>query len=104
MSVGLVLAYALAVTRATGLVTLDEITRPARDWFLARLPANRLGVALEYLTTCEWCASIWVGAAAAALMWRWGSQPWLLIPALALAFSQVAGMLSAIGRAPAVKP
>ncbi len=98
MSVWVVLVYVLAVARVTGLIALDEITSPAREWLENHLPANRLGVALEYLITCPWCVSIWVGAATAPLLWWWGDHPALLIPALALAASQTTGMIAPIGR------
>jgi hypothetical protein len=47
-----------------------------------------------YLLSCPWCASIYVAAVAAPLAWFWGSSPWLLVPAIALAFSYVTGWLS----------
>jgi Protein of unknown function (DUF1360) len=50
---------------------------------------------LVTLATCPWCMSIWVGAGAALLAWFAGRSPWLLVPALALAFSYVTGWLSA---------
>jgi hypothetical protein len=50
-----------------------------------------------YLLTCPWCVSIYVGAIAAPVLWFWGSSPWLAIPALALAFSQVTGLLATKG-------
>ena len=50
-----------------------------------------------YLLTCPWCVSIYVGAVAAPLCWFLGSNPWLFVPALACAFSQVTGMLAKIG-------
>lgn len=98
MSVWVVLVYVLAVARVTGLITVDEITRKPRDWLTGRLPLNQLGVTLEYLITCPWCVSIWVGAATAPLLWLWGDTAGVLIPALALAASQVAGMLAPLGR------
>jgi len=49
---------------------------------------------LVTLLTCPWCASIWIGAAAAPLAWFVGRSPWLLVPALALAFSYVTGWLA----------
>jgi hypothetical protein len=47
-----------------------------------------------YLLTCPWCASIYVAAIAAPLAYWWGTEPWLLVPALALAFSYATGWLS----------
>ena len=50
-----------------------------------------------YLITCPWCVSIYVGAVAAPLVYFWGSSPWLLVPALALAFSYATGFLAQLG-------
>jgi hypothetical protein len=47
-----------------------------------------------YLVTCPWCVSTYV-ALVAAPIWYWlGSNPWLLVPAAALAMSYVTGFLS----------
>lgn len=98
MPVWALIVYALVVARLTGVVTTDEITRTPREWLLARLDDTRPARAVGYLITCQWCVSIWVGAAVAPLAWFWGYLPWLLLPALALAASQVTGMLSDLGR------
>lgn len=98
MSFGLVLVYVLAVARVTGLVTADEITATPRDRLVAHLPPNRLGEALEYLVTCPWCVSIWVAALTAPLVWLWGDTAWVQVPLVALAASQVAGMVAPLGR------
>lgn len=94
------LVYALAVTRLTGLVVSDSLTEPARDWIIEHLddrPAT-LGQAIATLITCPWCAGMWISLVAAPLVWFWGGSPVMLIPALALAFSQVTGMISNLGR------
>jgi len=98
MSVWVVLVYVLAVARVTGLITLDEITCHAREWVIEHLPLNQAGVALEYFVTCPWCVSVWVAGLSAPLIWLWGDTPAVLIPALALAASQVTGMLAPLGR------
>lgn len=103
MSVWVWLVYALAVARLTGLVAADEISRPARDWLVDRLPLSRAAVAVEYLLTCVWCVSVWVAAGVVAAAWHWGTRAWLLGPALVLASSQIAGMTSTVGR-PATPP
>lgn len=92
--------YALAVTRVTGLVVSDSITEPVRDWIIDHLddrPAT-LGAAIATLITCPWCAGMWISLAAAPLVWFLGDTPVMLIGALALALSQVAGMISNLGR------
>lgn len=96
----LLAVYALAVARVTGLVVADTITEPVRDRVLLWLDdaPGSLGQWLGYLITCPWCAGMWVSLAAAPLVAWFGDRPWLLIPALALAFSQVAGMIAGIGR------
>jgi hypothetical protein len=94
------LIYALAVARVTGLITADSITEPVRDWITVRLD-DRPGTSGEFvstLITCPWCAGMWVSLAAAPLVWFWWASPVMLIPALALAFSQVTGMTNHLGR------
>lgn len=94
------LIYALALARLTGLIVADSITEPVRDWIMVRLddrPAT-LGAAISTLITCPWCAGMWVALVAAPLVWFLGDSPVMLIPALALAFSQVTGMTANLGR------
>lgn len=96
----ILVVYALAVTRLTGLVTLDAITEDFRDraidWLDDR--PRTLGAFVATLITCPWCTGVWVSMAAAPLIWFWGDHPLLLIPAMALALAQVAGMISNVGR------
>lgn len=87
----LYLVYALAVARATRLVAEDKILEPARVWYLSK---TKEGSLLEYVATCRWCVSVWVSVPAAVVAVLWGFRPWFLIPALALAFSHVTGLLS----------
>lgn len=94
------LIYALAVARVTGLVVADSITESLRDWIIVRLddrPATA-GEALATLIQCPWCAGMWISLFAAPLVWFWGDSPVMLIPAVALAFSQVTGMTHNLGR------
>lgn len=94
------LIYALAVARVTGLIVADSITEPARDAIIAKLddrPAT-LGAFLAALIQCPWCAGMWVSLIAAPLVWFWGDSPIMLVPALALAFSQITGMTASAGR------
>lgn len=96
----LLVVYALAIARITGLITQDALTDPVRDRLITWLdnrPAT-LGSSLATLITCAWCAGMWISLIAAPLVWWWGDSPWLLIPALALAFSQITGMTSDTGR------
>jgi hypothetical protein len=74
--------------------TLEASPRPL--WSLVRLNGG-VEPKLAYLITCPWCASIYVGAVAAPL-WYWlGTNPWVLVPAAALAFSYVTGFLAQHG-------
>lgn len=94
------LLYALAVTRVTGLIVADSITESLRDRALAWLddrPAT-LGAYIALLISCFWCTSMWVSIFAASLIWLWHDSPVMLIGAIVLAFSQVTGMLSNLGR------
>jgi len=94
------LIYALAVARVTGLIVLDSLTEGVRDAILVKLddrPAT-LGSYLATLITCPWCAGMWVSLVASPLVWFWHASPVMLIPALALAFSQFIGMTAPLGR------
>ena len=90
-----ILVIVLAVVRLTGLVIEDEIAELPREWILDRVPDDGK---LAYLFTCPWCVSIYIGAAVAPLAWWHSSNPAVMLPAMALAFSQVAGMTASIGR------
>lgn len=119
MGVWLFVLYALAVCRATGLITADVITEPLRDGLIRRLGAGVVSAAkvqstdhivdvlrdesrprwvVAKLSTCAWCTGLWVSGIAAPLVWLYGAKPWLLIPALALAFGQIVGMTAGLGR------
>ena len=100
----LLLIYALATLRVTGLITADKITSKVRARAVAALlPDTGVTVArwrwyLGTLITCAWCASIYVSLAAAIVWYTVGDWPPVLVVAVALAFSQVVGMLSDVGR------
>jgi hypothetical protein len=102
------LLYALAVARLTTLITTDEISRPTRRHLVARFdPYKRLHRWIVYAlgdaedgtaNGCPWCVSVWVAAATAPLIWVAHQSPYVLVPTLALAASQVTGMIFKIGR------
>jgi hypothetical protein len=85
----------LAVALLTRLLTADEITRPAREavqrW--ARGTVTRAArPQIEYLTTCPWCLSVYLGAGWAILV---STAPGLAMTAGAvLAWSEIAGLLA----------
>lgn len=83
--------YALAVARVTRLIAEDKIFERPRVWALAKLPEDSM---TGYLITCRWCVSVWIAIPAAVVAVLWGAKPWFLIPALALAYSQVTGLLT----------
>lgn len=96
----LLAVYALAVARFTYLVTLDDLTEGWRDALIGWLDdrPKTLGAFLSKMVTCPWCAGMWISLIASPLVWFWWDHPALVIPAVALAFSQVTGMLSDLGR------
>jgi len=92
--------YLLAAARLVGMTVEDDLFDGPRDALLAWLdPTPRsLGSYIAKLITCQWCAAVWWCAAVVPLMWRYGHSPYLLIPATVLAFAQLVGMTSQIGR------
>jgi len=96
----LLVIYALAVARLTGLVVSDSITEGARDTLIGWLDdrPRTLGSFVTGVIECPWCAGMWISLAASPLVWFWGGTPVMLIVAIALAFSQVVGMISNLGR------
>lgn len=96
----LLVIYALAVARLTGLVVSDSITEGARDGLISWLDdrPRTLGAFIVGVIGCPWCFGMWVSLAASPLVWFFGHSPFMLVPAIALAFSQVTGMISNLGR------
>lgn len=84
----LLLITVLAVARVTRLINEDEILAGPRKWLTTRLPDKP-----AYLIICAWCASFWVAFAAAVLLWVSRGAAWFWVPAAALAFSHVTGLL-----------
>jgi len=80
---------ALATARITKLVTSDRITQAPRNALLRRLDSTSL---LAYLVVCDWCVSVYVGAAVVAVVLWGGSVGWWVLAALA--FSYTAGWLA----------
>lgn len=87
--------YALATARVTGLITQDQLTSAPRVWATKRLGRREQ---LIYLLHCPWCVSIYVGAAAAIVWYTVGNHPVPVVLAALLAFSQITGMISNVGR------
>jgi hypothetical protein len=99
-SLVILIVYALAVTRVTGLIVSDTITDDARTRLIGWLDdrPRTLGSFVASLISCSWCVGVWVSMIAAPLVWYFGDCPVLLIPALAMAMAQVVGMIFGIGR------
>ncbi|MFD3535229.1 hypothetical protein [Streptomyces sp. NPDC058664] len=87
----MVVVMALATARVTRLVTRDRILDAPRRAVLRALPDDNL---LAYLVVCDWCVSVYTGAAAAAVGAWAGWWSWAWVPALLLAFSYVTGWLA----------
>jgi len=85
--------YWLALARMTRLITSDLIFATPRQHIHQRWEARGHDM-LIYLTTCRWCASIWLSLPAALIAYYLCSNPLVLIPAAALAGSYVVGFLA----------
>lgn len=93
----------LATARLTRLVTTDVLLEGPRSRFLrwrikrtsvrGRGPVSE-GGKLAYLIVCDWCASMYVGAAVAGAWWAWGDTMWLMMVYAALAASYATGFLA----------
>jgi hypothetical protein len=99
----LLLVYALATARLTGIITgEDEVFAPQVLWLVEKINPDSLDKGwrfkIAYMITCMWCMSVWIGVPVAALAYWYGMQPWVLVPAVGLAFSQISGMTSGWGR------
>lgn len=93
----IVILTVLAVARVTRLITEDRITLAPRTAVL-RFLVRRYGedALLPYLVVCSWCASVYVGAAAAGAYWTWhGTMPYMAT-VLALSASYVTGFLATV--------
>ncbi len=82
---------ALATFRLTRLVTTDVIFNGLRERLWRRFPPE--STALGYLSTCDWCASVWTGSLLAVAYTMIPTVT--LVAALALALSAVTGILAA---------
>ena len=99
MTLSLVL-MTLAVARVTRLITTDVLFDAPRQWLAQKLinPGRAEGFRgnLAYLIICNWCTSIYVGAAGAGAWYAWGeTMPFMVISA-ALAASYVTGFLASM--------
>lgn len=89
----------LAVARVTRLITTDVLFEGWRNATVARLMADEsslLRTKIAYLIVCDWCASVYVGAAAAGAYWAWGETMPYMVICLALAASYATGFLASV--------
>ena len=95
MDVTTLLLLALATARLTRLVTQDRLTEAPRNrlvrWAVKRGGDDSL---LAYFVFCDWCVSVYTGAAVAGAWWAWHETAWLTWVLGALAFSYAAGWLA----------
>lgn len=102
----LVLLCAGSVVRLTRLVTEDVLFQPFRRFVIRHRPAPPTPKAgdlpgqdqapdedwLVYLVHCRWCASIWIAAGVAPLLWFWPQHWFTQIPTIGLTASLLAGL------------
>lgn len=90
----------LAVARLTRLITTDTIFETPRTWVLQRLinpgRARALRDKLAYLIVCDWCTSVYVGAAVAGAYAVWGETMPFMVVCMALSASYVTGFLASV--------
>jgi len=95
----MVVLFALAVARISVLITDDRITLKFREAVIDRVAPGPDGThPLATLVVCPWCVSIWVGFALAPVVYYLHTNPVVAVVALALASSQVTGMIANVGR------
>lgn len=87
---------ALATARLTRLVTSDILTGPPRDALLRRILVKDTDVRskLAYLLVCDWCASMYTGAATVGAWLAWHGNMWFMGALAVLAASYVTGALN----------
>ena len=90
----------LAVARVTRLITSDVLFQGTRGTVLRAIlrgnPEGAVRLKIAYLMTCDWCASVYVGAAGAGAWWLWGDTMAFMAVTGALAASYVTGFLATV--------
>lgn len=98
---------ALATARLTRFITTDVLFEPIRNPTVRWMTRDRWighenpGVSpfwskVAYLIVCDWCASVYVGAAVSGAWMAWGETMWFMGLMAALAASYATGFLSSI--------
>lgn len=86
----LVVLVVLATARLTRLINEDAILDAPRAWVQQHAPDS-----VVYLVQCPWCVSMWVGGPVAAAAVLWPSNRAVAWGLLALAASEVTGLIAA---------
>jgi hypothetical protein len=92
---------ALATARLTRFITTDVLFDAPRAWVVGRLiehegEPSAIRGKFAYLIVCDWCASVYVGAAVSGAWMAWGETMWFMGLMAALAASYATGFLSSI--------
>lgn len=93
MNALLLTLVALATYRLTRLVTADAITQPLRDWV-----GDQGRPRLTYLSTCDWCLSIWVAPWPTVAIVVWPTNRVVIAILVALGASALTGLVSMVER------
>ncbi|MGW3078626.1 hypothetical protein [Kitasatospora sp. NPDC001132] len=80
-----------ATCRMTRFVTKDTLASGFRSWIADRFGDDSRPA---YLVSCGWCASIWVAAVVAPVVFLIGDTPGFQIVATSLTLSYIAGIAS----------
>lgn len=86
----------LATARVTRFVTSDKLFDRPRAAVLRRLYDRNDKSMTAYLIMCDWCTSVYTGAAAAGAWWAWGETMPFMAVTSALSASYAAGFLATI--------
>lgn len=94
---------ALATARLTRFITTDVLFDGPRMWMInvplggVQPPGKgNVRAGIQYLIVCDWCASVYVGAAVSGAWMAWGETMWFMGLMAALAASYATGLLSSI--------
>lgn len=92
----------LATARVTRFITTDVLFETPRNVLITRLvkeSGHQVRDKIAYLIVCDWCASVYVGAALMGAWHYWGESMWFMMTTAALSMSYGAGYLASADRA-----
>lgn len=93
MTIVELIVVVLAGARLTRLITSDALTEGPRTWLLNRLDG---WPRLQYLITCDWCASMYASLAVVAGYHASHANMWFMGALAVLAASYVTGALASV--------